>query len=413
MKTSPQVNTCSEGEVSKQDFVQVLELSGTKVSPLEVDLIFHVFHNKANMLDVNEFLRVLSGRKQRKLFRVNEVVLISPTRQPVTAGEKAVHIVKSFGLGGIAGAIGATAVYPIDLVKTRMQNQRTAKHRGVEITGPVYANSMDCFRQTVKREGFRGLYRGLGPQLIGVAPEKAIKLVVNDFLRGLFGDPDNPDQIYFPLEVLAGAGAGASQVIFTNPLEIIKIRLQVQGEVGNTVKKGAVTIIRELGFTGLYKGASACFLRDIPFSGIYFPAYAAFKHMLRNDKGKNESWHLFVAGSLAGLFAASSTTPADVIKTRLQVEARAGQTTYKGIVDCFVTVLAQEGPSAFFKGVVPRIFRSSPQFGVTLLSYELLQSFFDPKKNILPPPYTNAPVNPKELSGGDLHALKETHRSRN
>jgi len=38
--------------------------------------------------------------------------------------------------------------------------------------------------------------------------------------------------IYFPLEVLAGCGAGASQVVFTNPLEITKIRLQMQGEVG-------------------------------------------------------------------------------------------------------------------------------------------------------------------------------------
>jgi len=387
----------SEGLVSRDEFGKIIEYStNKKLLPSEIDLIFHVFHTKANMLDVPEFLRAVSSKTKRRVFAVLDVAKSDP--QPHATGlERVLHIVKSFGLGGIAGAIGATAVYPIDLVKTRMQNQRTAKNRGVAIQGPVYESSIDCFKQTVKREGFRGLYRGLGPQLIGVAPEKAIKLVVNDFLRSLFEDPEKKDQIYFPLEVLAGAGAGASQVVFTNPLEIVKIRLQVQGELGSGAKKGAVTIIRELGFAGIYKGASACFLRDIPFSAIYFPAYAGFKDMLKNDKGKNENWHLFVAGSLAGLFAASSTTPADVIKTRLQVEVREGQIAYKGIVDCFVKVLSMEGPRAFFKGVVPRIFRSSPQFGVTLLSYEVLQSFFDPKNKTMAAPYTNVPVNLREI----------------
>lgn len=43
-------------------------------------------------------------------------------------------------------------------------------------------------------------------------------------------------------------------------------------------------------------------------------------------------------------------TPADVIKTRLQVAARAGQTTYNGVVDCFRKILQEEGFKAFWKG---------------------------------------------------------------
>ncbi|KAI9526858.1 hypothetical protein NQZ68_035131 [Dissostichus eleginoides] len=74
--------------------------------------------------------------------------------------------------------------------------------------------------------------------------------------------------------------------------------------------------------------------------------------------------------------AASLVTPADVIKTRLQVAARAGQTTYSGLVDCFWKILREEGPRAFWKGAGARVFRSSPQFGVTLVTYELLQRWF-------------------------------------
>ena len=71
-------------------------------------------------------------------------------------------------------ATGATAVYPIDLVKTRLQNQRTGM-----IGELMYKNSFDCFKKVIRHEGFSGLYRGLAPQLVGVAPEKAIKLTVS------------------------------------------------------------------------------------------------------------------------------------------------------------------------------------------------------------------------------------------
>lgn len=67
----------------------------------------------------------------------------------------------NFFLGGIAGGIGATAVYPIDLVKTRMQNQRS------RVVGELlYKNSIDCAKKVYKNEGFMGFYRGLPPQLV-------------------------------------------------------------------------------------------------------------------------------------------------------------------------------------------------------------------------------------------------------
>ena len=78
-------------------------------------------------------------------------------------------------------AIGATAVYPIDLVKTRLQNQRSGM-----VGELMYKNSFDCFKKVIRHEGLRGLYRGLPPQLVGVAPEKAIKLTVRDCHTNIF-----------------------------------------------------------------------------------------------------------------------------------------------------------------------------------------------------------------------------------
>lgn len=385
------------GPVTKDEFkIAAMNTLASNLSPLEVDLIFTLYDtNRDGKIDHKDYkcvthfgrkctaeeLKTLTDKKQHKI-----------ASEHVSKGllEHARESVLHFGLGAIAGGIGATAVYPIDLVKTRMQNQRA-----LDASQRLYQNSLDCFKKVYLKEGFTGLYRGLVPQLMGVAPEKAIKLTVNDLLRGLFFD-ENKGKIYFPLEVLAGCGAGASQVIFTNPIEIIKIRLQIQGETAKLVAdykpKSALTILKELGFFGLYRGASACLLRDIPFSGIYFPVYAASKSAFaeQREDGRTTPLDLLLAGALAGIPAASLVTPADVIKTRLQVEARKGEQTYSGITDCAVKVYKAEGMRAFWKGAAARVFRSSPQFGVTLLSYEMLQRYLTP--DLTPRPPTNAPV---------------------
>jgi solute carrier family 25 (mitochondrial aspartate/glutamate transporter), member 12/13 len=183
--------------------------------------------------------------------------------------------------------------------------------------------------------------------------------------------------------------------VFTNPLEIVKIRLQVQGEVAkrtDTPKRSAMWIVRNLGLMGLYKGALACLLRDVPFSAIYFPTYS---HLKRNVFGESPTkklgiLQLLLSGAIAGMPAAYLTTPCDVIKTRLQVEARKGEASYTGLRHAAKTIWKEEGFKAFFKGGPARILRSSPQFGFTLAAYEVLQSLL---------PYPGKPDHAKVHTG--------------
>ena len=126
----------------------------------------------------------------------------------------------------------------------------------------------------------------------------------------------------------------------------------------------------------IFQGARACLLRDIPFSAIFFPAYAHVKPKFADETGYNSPLSLLVSAAIAGAPAASLVTPADVLKTRLQVVAREGQTTYTGLMDATRKIYAEEGFRAFWKGAVARMCRSSPQFGVTLVTYELLQRTF-------------------------------------
>ena len=112
---------------------------------------------------------------------------------------------------------------------------------------------------------------------------------MNDLIRGRTKKADGSIPVW--AEILAGGSAGMSQVIFTNPLEIVKIRLQVQGKVLGTIgadveRLSALGIVRQLGLFGLYKGVAACLLRDVPFSAIFFPAYAHLKADVF-EEGKN------------------------------------------------------------------------------------------------------------------------------
>lgn len=81
------------------------------------------------------------------------------------------------------------------------------------------------------------------------------------------------------------------------------------------------------------------------------------------------------------------------------MEARAGQQTYANILDCFWKIVTTEGPRALMKGASLRAARSGPQFGVTLLSYELLKTFFHSSEDVSIV-LTNAPV------GQDEHAFE-------
>ena len=242
-------------------------------TPMEADILFHFagLDEPSGKLTENDFAKVTdsswrSGFDIATAAGENAFSQVAAKTHATTSTflSDLIHSAHHFALGSIAGAFGAFMVYPIDLVKTRMQNQRSGR-----IGQRLYDNSIDCARKVVRNEGFRGLYSGVLPQLVGVAPEKAIKLTVNDLVRGKFSDPKT-GAIDYKYELLAGGSAGACQVIFTNPLEIVKIRLQIQGEMakqGNAPKRSAMWIVRNLGLVGLYKGASACLLRDgkLPF----------------------------------------------------------------------------------------------------------------------------------------------------
>uniref|UniRef100_A0A1I8IAD9 Mitochondrial glutamate carrier 1-like n=1 Tax=Macrostomum lignano TaxID=282301 RepID=A0A1I8IAD9_9PLAT len=253
--------------------------------------------------------------------------------------------------GAIAGLIGVTCTFPIDLVKTRLQKQQGGTGCTVECSAV---------------------------NLLLITPEKAIKLVGNDFFRHKLETPSG--KLTLPRECLAGGLAGACQIVVTTPMELLKIHGQVAGAAADaagtpraSTTSVALNLIRERGITGLYKGFGSTFLRDVSFSVIYFPLFAHLNHLGPRKSPDSQDAAFYVsllAGIVSGATGSFCVTPLDVIKTRLQILKHGdGDVKFNGVIDCFRKTLTNEGVTAFFKGAGCRMAVVAPLFGIAQAVY--------------------------------------------
>lgn len=200
----------TDGKITRSEFLN----EASKITrfslftPMEADILFHFasINEPSGRLGLGDFAKVLDPSWRNAIYdSIDNKTTVAKTKGAAFL-QSVLESTFNFGLGSVAGAFGAFMVYPIDLVKTRLQNQR-----GAQPGQRLYKNSIDCFQKVIRNEGFRGLYSGVLPQLVGVAPEKAIKLTVNDLVRRHFSDKQG--KIALSAEILAGGSAGACQVV--------------------------------------------------------------------------------------------------------------------------------------------------------------------------------------------------------
>lgn len=164
-----------------------------------------------------------------------------------------------------------------------------------------------------RNEGLRGLYRGLSANLIGVTPEKAIKLAVNDSARSYFAAREgvSPQHVSYQAGILSGGLAGLCQVAATNPMEIVKIQMQLAKSSEPPHRTSIFTVVRRLGIKGLYRGTLATLCRDVPFSMIFFQSFASCKAFLSKGDSTKAILPVLLSGIIAGSIAAYLVTPMD------------------------------------------------------------------------------------------------------
>lgn len=320
--------------------------------------------------------------------------------------------------GAGAGAVAATFVAPLDVVKTRLQVlgapaaaaavTSSLQHAisSPACTPPAATAAAGAAGNAAKRllgqwqpgvitgslqsiwraEGVRGLYRGLSPTMVALLPNWAVYFSVYDHLKRALREDSTTggpqQQLPVVRSVMAAAGAGAATVLATNPLWVVKTRLQTQSLRSHRLPyKGTfsalVRITKEEGFWGLYSGIVPA-LAGISHVAIQFPMYEYLKQRFAARSGSTldalTPSQLAAASAISKVFASTLTYPHEVVRARLQEQGRClgSAARYKGVGDCIKKIMQEEGIQGFYRGCVTNLFRTTPAAVITFTSFELL-----------------------------------------
>lgn len=250
--------------------------------------------------------------------------------------DRTLYLSSLFG-GGFAGLVVDTVLFPLDTLKTRLQAVQGFKNAG----------------------GFKGVYKGLGPQVIASAPQAALFFCTYESFKA-FATPLLSSQ-YHPFIHMTGASiAEVVACLVRVPMEVVKQRRQTSVNSTQTSLKIAINAYKADGLIkGLYRGFGSTVLREIPFSFIQFPILEYLKKTYRINFKNNldlESYEVAVCGSIAGGTAAAITTPLDVVKTRIMLADRklAKKNNLK-ISTMIKTIYREKGVKGLFAGFVPRV----------------------------------------------------------
>ncbi|CAJ2505098.1 Uu.00g124920.m01.CDS01 [Anthostomella pinea] len=281
-----------------------------------------------------------------------------------------------FGAGAIAGVSEILTMYPLDVVKTRVQLQT-----GTAVGPDAYNGMVDCFQKIVRNEGFSRLYRGITAPIMMEAPKRATKFAANDawgkFYRKAFGI----DKMNQSLSILTGATAGATESFIVVPFELVKIRLQDKASAGkyNGMMDVIGKTIKNEGILAMYNGLESTMWRHVLWNAGYFGCIFQVRELLpKASTKKSQITNDLISGSIGGTVGTILNTPMDVVKSRIQnsPKVRGAVPKYNWAWGACATVMKEEGFSALYKGFLPKVLRLGPGGGILLVVFTGVMDFF-------------------------------------
>ncbi|XP_018577340.1 mitochondrial carrier protein Rim2 isoform X2 [Anoplophora glabripennis] len=301
--------------------------------------------------------------------------------------------------GGVAGTTGAIVTCPLEVVKTRQQSSRNSfvivrdlsnipgesplpkttcrtvpdQRRYTSPPSQIQTLSIvQCLRHIIQHEGPMALFKGLGPNLVGVAPSRAVyfctysqaKVFWNSFLPA-----DSPI-----VHVCSASCAGFMASTLTNPIWFVKTRLQLDLTRNSDVT--AMQVVRRIyatsGILGFYKGITASYM-GISETIVHFVIYEAIKAELMahrshvtDEKSSKDFLEFMMAGAISKTVASCIAYPHEVARTRLREEG----SKYTAFWQTLGLVYKEEGFRGIYRGLTTQLVRQIPNTAIMMSTYE-------------------------------------------
>ncbi|NXR26313.1 S2539 protein, partial [Cinclus mexicanus] len=313
---------------------------------------------------------------------------------------------------------GVFLVTPLDVVKIRLQAQRTPFSKGNPAQGWagaaarkcfLYCNglmdhlyvcqngnscsawykapghftgTLDAFVKITRSEGIRSLWSGLPPTLVMAVPATVIYFTAYDQLRDYLHARMGSWNHYIPL--LAGALARLGAVTVISPLELIRTKMQSQQLSYRELRVCIQSAVAQDGWLSLWRGWGPTVLRDVPFSALYWFNYELVRMWLCKQAWLDGATFTvsFASGAISGTVAAVLTLPFDVVKTQRQIELGDSEvhpvTASKPSSTWLLMqrIRAESGTRGLFAGFLPRVIKVAPACAIMISTYEFGKSFF-------------------------------------
>ncbi|XP_053308054.1 solute carrier family 25 member 33 [Spea bombifrons] len=297
--------------------------------------------------------------------------------------------------GGCAGTVGAIVTCPLEVIKTRLQSSAIALQpvyypqvqlgalSGGGVVRPAASVSpsvLQVLKSILEKEGPKSLFRGLGPNLVGVAPSRAVYFASYSKAKEQFNTIFVPNSNIVHM-FSAGCAAFVTNTMM-NPIWMVKTRMQLERRVRGSKQMNALQCARYVyqteGVRGFYRGLTASYA-GISETIICFVIYEGLKKHLQEiqlstskapagEKSSANFLGLMLSAAFAKGCASCIAYPHEVIRTRLREEG----TKYNTFCQTARLVAREEGYAAFYRGLLAQLFRQIPNTAIVLSTYEIL-----------------------------------------
>ncbi|KAJ9141841.1 hypothetical protein NKR23_g7622 [Pleurostoma richardsiae] len=269
-----------------------------------------------------------------------------------------------FWFGGSASSFAACVTHPLDLVKVRLQMRH----------GDLPKSMSGTFAHIVKNDGFFALYNGLSASLLRQITYSTVRFGLYEEMKTRLATTHDGRPPSFPMLVALASASGFAGGVCGNAADVLNVRMQHDAALPPERRRnykhaldGLVRMAREEGVTSWFRGVLPNSMRAAAMTASQLASYDTFKRLLMSLTPMEDTLTThFTASFLAGVMAATVTSPIDVIKTR--VMSAHGKSSLATVI---AETHAQHGIGWVFKGWVPSFLRLGPHTICTFVFLEM------------------------------------------